>query len=338
LTNIKKLAESGLHQVMSLWKIGFNVACIATILWASVLPTAKAIYFANQEPPENYPFAGFLITELVNPPSANEKYLICGANFVSPYHVITAAHCVEAASSVAVSYGNFEESVFKKLGNYRINISEKYDPTMYKNNKKLLVEDIGAGDLALVHLPQPVTLEQYAQISKPTVGCNYYVVGYGKNEIEPERSYERRGIPACIDKVNPENLLISFPSKGFFCYGDSGSGLYRQGTNELVGIVSALNSASSCQDASLYVATRLDSNKNFFQTYLATDFSLQQRAKESDSLATEFTFSNLFGALLKLDNQVTNENISFIILVLIFFSSMVLLLILLLIALIRLVN
>lgn len=83
LTNIENLAESELHQVMSLWKIGFNVACIATILWASVLPTAKAIYFANQEPPENYPFAGFLITELVNPPNANEKYLICGANFVS---------------------------------------------------------------------------------------------------------------------------------------------------------------------------------------------------------------------------------------------------------------
>ncbi len=322
---------------MSWWKIIFNTACIATILWASMLPTAKAIYFANQEPPENYPFAGFLITEVVNPPNENEKYIICGVNFVSPYQVITAAHCVENTKSMVASYGNVDESVFKKLGNYRIIIPEKYDPRMYKKNK-ILIEEIGVGDLAIVNLQQPVSLKQYAQISKPTVGCDYYVVGYGKNELEPEKYNERRGIPACVDKINPENLLIRFPGKGFFCYGDSGSGLYRQGTNQLVGIVSALSSNTDCQNASLYIATRLDSNKNFLNTYLETNFSSTETPNEPESFDTEIHFSQMFGYLLELGTQVTQEQITLTILILVFFGSMVLLLILLFIALIRLVS
>ncbi len=322
---------------MSLWKTAFNLACMVAILWASVLPTARAIYFANQEPPENYPFAGFLIAELANPPSPDEQYLICGANFVSPYQLITAAHCVEDAKNVAASYGNFEESVFKKIDKYRINISEKYDPTMYKNNKRLLIEEIGMGDLAIVNLRQPVSIKKYAQVSKPTIGCDYYVVGYGKNELEPEKSYERRGIPVCIDKINPENLLISFPSKGFFCYGDSGSGIYHQGTNELVGIVSALNSSSGCQNASLYIATRLDSHKNFLNTYLETNFTPEAKFNE-EPISLEINFSQALGALLQLSSQVTSEQIILTILVLVFFGSMILLLILLLIALIRLAS
>ncbi len=233
--------------------------------------SVESIYFGKPEPSFSYPFAGFIIVEVDNSNLLEDKFVICGANFVSPVHVITAAHCVQNAKSTAVSIGYYNESIFRQTTTRNIlRIPLNYDASMFEKGKRILVEDIGASDIALVELDNPVNIEKYAQLAKPTKGCEYFVVGYGQNEAENTKLHERRGIDVCIDTINLENLLVSFPNGGFFCNGDSGSGLYRKGTNELVGVVSALNSENSCKDADLYIVTRIDANWDFLKLYLET--------------------------------------------------------------------
>ncbi len=256
--------------VKNLGKKIINLVILSFLLFGFSV-SVESIYFGKPEPSFSYPFAGFIIVEVDNSNLLEDKFVICGANFVSPVHVITAAHCVEDAKSMSVSIGYYNESIFRQTTTKNIvRISPNYDSSMFEKGKKILLEDIGASDIAILELDSPVNIREYAQLAKPTKGCEYYAIGYGQNETGDAEIYERRGIDVCIDTINRENLLVSFPNGGFFCNGDSGSGLYRKDTNELVGIISALNSENGCENADLYIVTRIDANWDFLKLYLET--------------------------------------------------------------------
>lgn len=209
----------------------------------------NALYGAAPE--SGYPFVGYIIIEKVGGSAS-----LCGANIISPNTAITAAHCTEGATKIYVNLGEYNFR-YKALSFNVVNSAESPDYVVPQ-----FESDAGIGDVAIIQFSDDAGLDTYASIAPPQLGCNYYIVGYGRNEDED--SFSRRGARFCIESIESERFEVAKGS-AFFCNGDSGSGIYEYGTNNLVGLVSsfATGIGEGCDTATRFFATRIDANLAF---------------------------------------------------------------------------
>lgn len=238
----------------------------------------SALYGGSSE--SGYPWVGYLIADM------NDGNLgQCGANFIAPNAIVTAAHCVEGFSpdDIYVGTGRY-------TGDFRsaaIKASMIYVEPNY--TKPLNTTEAGRNDVAVVLLKESASISSYATLDTPVIGCDYYVVGYGENEDNDQ--VDRRGISICVKALNDYHLEIK-PGQQHFCVGDSGSGVYEKGTNKLIGVVSTFNSPlGGCDTALNFYATRIDSNLDFIKKHASPSSSIITDPQSQNEKTEEITIS-----------------------------------------------
>jgi hypothetical protein len=245
--------------------------CLLTfIILANTIQT-QAIYHGT--PTNAHPFLYYIAS--IYP---DGKLGTCGVNFTSPNTAITSAHCVQGAKELYVSKDGADIQRIQQAGikAKSFTYSPRYNDRDYKFSP-------GLGDIAVVTFSDNVTLPDYAFVEPPTAGCGYYLVGYGKNESDIP--LKRTGTDVCIEAITDDSIILSFGGKSHFCNGDSGSGIYKKGTNKVVGLVSAYlfprGQTADCSQGTAYVATRVDSNLDYLKKHLPTSAYENQKGRST---------------------------------------------------------
>lgn len=218
---------------------------------------ADVLYGAEKE--NGYPYVGYLIIE-----NTKNELNLCGVNFMSSSIGLTAAHCVDDFQKIYANSGTFTKSY--QNTSYKIvdaSISPLYkQPTSGQN--------AGISDVAVIQFAQDAVISEYPKIGTPSVGCNYYMVGYGRNE--DKQQFDRRSTTVCIESLDSNRVILK-KGDSFFCNGDSGSGIYEKTTNKIVAVISsyAYSGDGGCVTGTSFFATRLDTNSNYLSQYLNLD-------------------------------------------------------------------
>ncbi len=185
---------------------------------------SNAIFGGRLE--NGYEFAGYVISDKVT------SIEICSAIIVSPTQAITAAHCLDNDGQKFVGIGSYTSEATQYYNVDRVVIHPNW----------LTFNKIG-NDLGIIILKDPIILDQYAEIAQPEAGCNYVVVGYGKQSNLDSFTPLRKSTDVCIESTDYLGNAISFSGRqGGLCFGDSGSAVFEKGTNKFVTIASSIDS------------------------------------------------------------------------------------------------
>lgn len=197
---------------------------------------------------------GYLIT-FTGPTSIE----YCGATLLDSRTAVTAAHCLDANG--ARYFG---------LGEFNSNRSDLY-PVSSVQQKPGWDRRSSNNDLALFSLATDVPISTVARLesSAPLVGCGYRVVAYGRdnpnlNSLDNDR--ERKSAEICINNIVGD-VLVMYAPRGGICLGDSGSPIYIDNTNRLIGVVSAVrkpnDGSPTCFTGNTAFITRVDTGLQF---------------------------------------------------------------------------
>lgn len=232
----------------------------------------SSVYYGDSE--SGYPFVGYITID-----RKDGKVGFCGVNYFSEGIGITAAHCLTDApyDEIHAFTGEFNYSLSNSLDVEYAFTHPDYDEFLSRPTAAF-------HDIAILQLEDSPELREYVDIASPQVGCDYYLLGYGDNE--DDEKYDRRGAAVCITKVTSERFEMGLDG-AFFCSGDSGSGIYEKGTNNLVGIVSTYGHEYDCSRADAFFATRVDANKSFLDKY--TGHSPSDISNPDDKTTTQTT-------------------------------------------------
>ncbi len=191
----------------------------------------------------------------------NLKAQFCAGTIISPFWVITAAHCVLREPNIKKEIDVLVGTQDLKSGGYRKHVDPKdiiydtdFNPVNYDN------------DIALIRLENPICGQKYITLVKDEKDEQHvvdtktnewlYVSGWGNDQRVGENH------PAKINVINvkvidrkdctelyikdqlTDNMLCAGYEKNNFCFGDSGGPLFSQyGTGEVnvqIGLVSSI--------------------------------------------------------------------------------------------------
>lgn len=212
----------------------------------------------NGSPTTGYASAGYTLNVFGNSVS------LCGAVVVSETGALTAAHCVETLGNISIGDNTISSTDPNNILISTRNIKPEYDGTDPTHDLAVL---------QLSTLPNNFTI---ATVTQPVAGCGYSVVGYGQSSDTDTSSFEGRlkqAIPVCISEITSGTFIVNpeRTSNGF-CFGDSGSPVFVTGTNEVVGIVSAVRFFSNqgntnCQGDNEVIAVSIQGNSDFITQF-----------------------------------------------------------------------
>lgn len=201
-----------------------------------------------------YSATGFLVTFL-----SNNTVEYCGATLLDSATAITAAHCVDTPGTRFFGLGEFTTD----SSNLRRVSGTTQKPGWNR-------QDSGE-DLALITLVDTIPLTEVGKLdtTTPATGCGYRVVAYGRDNPDlnsPDNDRERKSAEICINNFFG-NVMIMYSPRGGICLGDSGSPVYLDRTNKIVGIVSAVRKQSDnspiCFVGNTAFVTRIETGIEF---------------------------------------------------------------------------
>lgn len=241
-----------------------NILIATLLFYKNINPDFSSAIFGGKEEDSAYPYAGYAVS-YISPTTIDN----CGTVFINPSIALSAAHCFPTKSQTYLGLGEYNSS---KNFNYPVSditILPKWDG---KDNSK---------DLAVIKLLNPISnANSFVRIVAPQIGCNYEILGYGKTEDnEKLKSGEklRKSAVLCIEKITDE-LIYLRGEDGGICLGDSGSPIFEKGTNNLVGINSAITTDKDplqndpCFIGNKSIAVRIDNNLDFINSYIVNTF------------------------------------------------------------------
>ncbi len=191
---------------------------------------------------EGYPAAAFLLNRSFTG-GINE----CGAAILGNGRAVTAAHCVDKQGDVFI--GIDRPDAAKNLVSTSVNIHPAWASTKSSNS-----------DLAVVTIADTRDVPP-ARVTRPVIGCDYLIVGYGQDQVGINGL--RKSADVCIEQVDGRTVILK-GQDGTACFGDSGSPVFRRGTNEVVAVVSQILTTADnpCAPTDTIRATRIDANIN----------------------------------------------------------------------------
>lgn len=217
---------------------------------------SKALYGGQLE--TGYPSAGFMIIYTAN------SLKTCGYTAIRPNVAVTAGHCVDDAQRIYLGQGefNFEHS-------------EHAFVTKAQPKEGWAVSAKREDDFAILTFNDPAFFKDFARISSPVEGCNYRVVAYGRTEdSSTSTTKERKSGVLCANAIFDNVFYVTGQESGI-CFGDSGSPVYFDGTNNLVGSVASIIKAGSddsdpCAIGNSAIVVRTDKNTDLINNAVTT--------------------------------------------------------------------
>lgn len=233
--------------------IGLFTALVLVIRERNLAPEDSDALIGGQLE-DGYLATGFLITF-----TSNSSIEYCGATLLDSTTAITAAHCLDKNGARYFGLGEFTTDI-RNL--YPVaNIQQKAGWDRQTSNN----------DLAMINLAQSVPFSTLArlEIISPVAGCGYRVVAYGRDNPDlntPDIDRERKSAEICINNIIGD-VIVMYSPKGGICLGDSGSAIYIDRTNKMIGVVSAVRKPSdgspTCFTGNTAFITRVDTGLEF---------------------------------------------------------------------------
>lgn len=265
LQNKKNIRLKILSAVLGLLILGLlSLSLIIEFKKEDLSPEDSSAIYGGQVENNLYPFAGYLMAY-----TSQQKGSVCGLTYLSKDIAVTAAHCVDDKAIAYLGYSLFNFSIDQNF------LAEDFFVNPEWQGKNV------SGDIAIVKVPDEFfDIEGYAVIGSPETGCDYEVLGYGKTEDDDSRSKLeklRKKSGVCIEEISTHTFIVRGQNGGV-CYGDSGSPIFKKGTNELIGVLSSIRTSASeskngpCSMGNRANAVRVDEKIGFISSVEENSF------------------------------------------------------------------
>lgn len=237
------------------------VLLIVTIIFAAAivqrnqsLQDSNALFGGELE--DGYPAAGYLI---ITTKTGGTK--LCGYAVLNNKVAVTAGHCIDDSASVEMGVGKFSPNISDHL---------KVEKAIQKENWAR--EKTRSDDFAIMQFTDNKNFfKTFAEVTTPVEGCRYRVVAYGRTEDPAELANPpRKSARLCAYEINAKTFRVKGDGTSGICFGDSGSPIFYEGTNNLVGnIVSIINEDPNKKDpcglGNTAIVVRTDYNKRLIE-------------------------------------------------------------------------
>lgn len=243
-----------------------------------------------------YPTAGFLVI-------FQDDGIVdfCGVSFTTNTSGVTAAHCFDKSGERFVGKGEFTLDRSKLTPISSFVQKTGWDHTHSDN------------DLSTFSLASSIGLDDSILVADVVDGCNYRVVAYGRTETETttlSATRPRKSAQVCATVV--DNNIIKLTGDGGICLGDSGSPVYIEGTNQVIGVISAItrtdNSKPICYVGNTANVVRLDTNKSFLNNSFFVKPVSSSSSRSSSSVSSAVGQISTIGSL-DISNVLTDQNV-----------------------------
>lgn len=223
---------------------------------------SSALYGGRLE--SGYLSAGFLITDTTDGTAKS-----CGVSVITNQVAITAGHCVDDAKTIHIGAGDFSS-------NYNVLkvVSRAVSKAGWATGRNR------SDDFAVLTYQNNNHFSSFAKIGSPAEGCIARVVAYGRTENPLEAiTHPRKSALLCVSDISVDTFRLTSEDAGI-CFGDSGSPIYRDGTNEVIGVVVSIikkneNDNAPCAIGNMAIAVRVDTQERLIRERVETDFAAQ---------------------------------------------------------------
>lgn len=238
--------------------VGTFVAVIAAN-YSLQVDDSSALY--GGRPETGYLSAGFLINETTEGGTKT-----CGYSVITNQVAITAGHCVDDARVIYIGVGAYS-SLTDQL--------KRVDRAIAKRN--WAENKARSDDFAILAFNDNDYFSEFAKIGTVSEGCNFRVVAYGRTEDPLESiTKPRKSALLCASSIGVDTFRLTADNAGI-CFGDSGSPVYREGTNEVVGVIASIIKKNEtdnepCSIGNTAIVVRVDTNERIIRENVETIF------------------------------------------------------------------
>ena len=187
---------------------------------------------------------------------------LCSGTLVAPSKVLTAAHCLDGASSIDIYYGaTTDKFAFTSSSGWNI------DP-----NYKTLANGSKLNDVGIVHTNKVINLPSMPILvsSVPQAGQRVAIFGFGVTTGGVEDYGLLRSGAMTIAGVDAEHIYANYESSGSnVCSGDSGGPMLLQvGNQQTVAGTTSYGSSTTCAvgEQSVFMNLQSASIQNFLRS------------------------------------------------------------------------
>jgi secreted trypsin-like serine protease len=191
----------------------------------------------------------------------------CGATLIAPSVAVSASHCIitHPTDRWGVAFGTAgagPQYVAKKVFMHPL-----YDPNALER---------WHNDIAVLIFPRPIS-QPAAHVSAAATGDAARYIGYGRTtpggpDVQTGYTDERK---SARQKTTATDALGVYTTgvDGGLCWGDSGGPLFRDGTNDVLGVLADFNEVFDCHVGNEMIFTSLAAQ----QAFIAAAVTCQDR-------------------------------------------------------------
>lgn len=245
---------------------------------------SSALYGGRLE--YGYPQAGFILAF-----DQNWSLSLCGYTVLNQNVGITASHCIDNARAMYLGRGQFTPDPTGL-----IEVSRAVQKDGWVSNR------IRSDDFAVLNFNDNFNyFDAFSEVASPVEGCHYRVVAYGLTE-NPNDNVPRKSARLCTVKIDDKTMWVRGFDSGI-CFGDSGSPVFYNNTNKVVGVIASIihenpeDAAEPCSFNNTAIVVRADKNSELINENIRSANAGLDQIDVIDGLTVEVTDPSVLSRL-----------------------------------------